>query len=231
MCGAAAASDASKCEHCGARLATVACPSCFGMIFQGAKFCSHCGARVERTEVQSEKPQRCPRCSVALDAVMLGATKVRECPKCEGLWVDAATLERIYAERERQAAVLGMAEAGPIPAGAIEQKVRYLPCPTCRKLMNRVNFANYSNVIVDVCKPHGTWFDRDELRRVVEFIRAGGLDQARNRDLSELIERQRQVAAAQSSVPWSSKAAEDEFDLNRHTGISLITDALMSFWR
>ena len=35
--------------------------------------------------------------------------------------------------------------------------------------MNRVQFANCSHVIVDVCKPHGTWFDRDELRRIVEL--------------------------------------------------------------
>jgi len=38
MCGAAAPSDATSCEHCGARLATGACPSCFGMMFVGEKF-------------------------------------------------------------------------------------------------------------------------------------------------------------------------------------------------
>ena len=73
-----------------------------------------------------------------------------------GLWVDTASLEHICAERERQAGVLGMTQPGEAPAsGANEDKVRYLPCPECRKLMNRVNFAGYSNVIVDVCKSHG----------------------------------------------------------------------------
>jgi hypothetical protein len=31
-------------------------------------------------------------------------------------------------------------------------------------------------VIVDVCKTHGTWFDADELRRVVEFVQHGGME-------------------------------------------------------
>ena len=47
---------------------------------------------------------------------------------------------------------------------------------------NRINFAKCSGVIVDVCKGHGTWFDRDELTRIVEFIRGGGLDAARAKE-------------------------------------------------
>ena len=42
--------------------------------------------------------------------------------------------------------------------------------------MNRVNFARCSGVIVDVCRGHGTWFDRDELSGIVQFIRGGGLE-------------------------------------------------------
>ena len=47
--------------------------------------------------------------------------------------------------------------------------------------MNRVNFAKCSDVIVDVCKGHGTWFDKDELRQIVEFIRGGGMEQSREK--------------------------------------------------
>ena len=56
--------------------------------------------------------------------------------------------------------------------------------------MNRVNFAHCSHVIVNVCSEHGTWFDRDELRRIVEFIRAGGLTNARAEEIANL-ERER----------------------------------------
>src|SRR5215471_17906029 len=102
MCGAPASSDASRCEHCGARLATVACPSCFGMIFIGAKFCSHCGARVDRAETETATPQRCPRCRVDMNAVLIGNTNLLECPRCEGIWADAASLEQIYQDRRNR---------------------------------------------------------------------------------------------------------------------------------
>ena len=54
--------------------------------------------------------------------------------------------------------------------------------------MNRVNFARCSGVIVDFCKGHGTWFDRDELSRIVEFIRGGGLEESRSREKEEIKE-------------------------------------------
>jgi Zn-finger nucleic acid-binding protein len=169
---------------------------------------------------------------MAMEAVTLGGTMLRECPKCAGLWVDTALLEHICAQRERQAAVLGMAQPADAPVcSVIEEKVRYLPCPECQKLMNRVNFAGYSNVIVDVCKSHGTWFDRDELRRVVEFIRSGGLDTARHRDLAELEARQRQLKAAQTAIAWDNRLPDRELDVGHHSGIALIAEALNSIFR
>jgi hypothetical protein len=45
--------------------------------------------------------------------------------------------------------------------------------------MNRVNFARISGVILDVCKPHGVWFERDELLQVVRFVRSDGLKRSR----------------------------------------------------
>ena len=62
--------------------------------------------------------------------------------------------------------------------------------------MNRDQFANCSHVIVDVCKPHGSWFDKDVLRRAVQFIRAGGLEKARSQELEQLKEEQRRLAFA-----------------------------------
>lgn len=59
--------------------------------------------------------------------------------------------------------------------------------------MNRVNFAQCSMVIVDVCAKHGTWFDRDELHRIVEFIQYGGLQTARRRELQEAEEKLRRL--------------------------------------
>lgn len=148
-------------------------------MFLGAKFCSHCGAKADRAEVDDTTAPPCPRCQAGLEAVVVGKTNLRECPKCEGIWMNRTAFAQICTDNEHQSAVLGMAtHLPPDPAGQIEV-VRYLPCPVCADLMNRLNFANCSHVIVDVCAKHGTWFDRDELRRIVEFIRTGGLNKAR----------------------------------------------------
>jgi Zn-finger nucleic acid-binding protein len=198
MCGAAASTAATRCDHCGARLATVACPSCFGLIFAGAKFCSHCGARVDRKEENDALMRPCPRCRINTKAVVVGKTDLRECPRCEGIWADAAALQKVCSDREQQAAVLGMAIPIPKPESVPLEAVHYVPCPVCQKLMNRVNFARCSGVVVDVCKPHGTWFDKDELRRIVEFIRAGGLERARESEIDELERQRRQLESARA---------------------------------
>jgi Zn-finger nucleic acid-binding protein len=118
--------------------------------------------------------------------------------------VDVATLEQICAYKEKQSAVLGLVTQLPAAEpGNVEHNIRYVPCPVCNSLMNRVQFAHCSRVIVDVCKVHGTWFDRDELRRIVEFIRAGGLATARARQLDELEERRRRL-----STPPAARAGE-----------------------
>jgi Zn-finger nucleic acid-binding protein len=227
-CGAAASSEATRCDFCGAALATVACPSCFGMMFAGAKFCSHCGAKGARTEVVGGDTRLCPRCRVGMKTVTIGDTTLLECATCEGIWVDPDSLQAICAEREKQAAVLGV----PAPADqsiAFEEHIQYIPCPVCYQLMNRVNFAHCSHVIVDVCKAHGTWFDKNELRRAVEFIRAGGMEKARTQQLEQIKEEQRRLAAARS-LPLDpgmlSVRTGDSFASGSSTAIDLLFDLL-----
>ena len=94
----------------------------------------------------------------------------RECERCAGLWVEVGAFEKICADREQQSAVLGTAVPAPAqqPASGVGAgQIQYAPCPQCGQLMNRINFARRSGVIVDFCKGHGTWFDRDELREIV----------------------------------------------------------------
>ncbi len=231
MCGAAAATEATRCEHCGARLATVACPSCFGMMFLGQQFCPHCGAKADRKDsAEPAKPETCPRCRTNMDAVVIGPSQVRECPKCEGIWADTETLKQICADREKQAAVLGLPTHLPSNEGVeLEKQIRYLPCPVCGELMNRVNFANFSNVIVDVCREHGTWFDRDELRRIVEFIRDGGLDKARARAKMDFEEEQR-LARADTFLSSVSDAPSPYSDM-RHNALSVAAQVLFDLLR
>jgi Zn-finger nucleic acid-binding protein len=228
MCGAPTASDSALCEHCGARLATIACPSCFGMIFLGSKFCPHCGARVDRIE-ENNTPLPCPRCREPLAAIVLGTTRAMECPHCSGLWIDTATFNEICIDRDKQADVI-RENPQPLPPGTPEfslDAVRYVPCPVCAKLMNRVNFAHGSGIVLDICKADGVWFDRDELHRMVDFIRAGGLEAAREHDIEEWkMERRRRTLGHSSPIAGTGidPPARDSVDL-LSTG-SLLGDVL-----
>jgi len=188
QCGAPASPEARTCPFCSTALALVACPSCFAMIFKGGKHCSFCGAATDRAVAPADRARPCPRCRSTLARVAVGSTSLDECTGCGGLWLSPPSFEAICAERESQAAVLGIAlpvlappEGGPVGA----PPERYWPCPDCQRLMNRFNFARTSGVLVDVCRGHGVWFDAGELRRIVEFIREGGLDRKREREMRE----------------------------------------------
>lgn len=226
-CGAVAASDATHCQFCEARLATVACPRCFAMMFVGSLHCSRCGAKADRSASAAEPlARRCPRCQVEMEAIAVGSASLRECARCLGLWVDVESFERIVSEREQQSAALGAASIMPRQTGGGNDpnKVRYVPCPECHQLMNRVNFARCSGVIVDVCKGHGTWFDREELRRIVEFIQGGGLEVSRAREKREIEEERRRLRQEQLTANLQNRTRAD-FDYSEQTHQGVVSAA------
>lgn len=202
-------------------------------MFLGQKFCPHCGAKAQGAEAMAADTELCPRCRVPMNALVVGTANLRECARCGGIWADADTLRQICTDREEQASVLGMANHDlPIPETVpLEQQIHYLPCPVCKKLMNRVNFAKCSHVVVDVCSRHGTWFDKDELRRIVEFIRAGGLERARSEELAQLEEARRRRSAAQVSDAWEASGSmpNREWD-GTELGISAAAAVLRSLF-
>jgi Zn-finger nucleic acid-binding protein len=61
-------------------------------------------------------------------------------------------------------------------------------------------------VVVDVCKGHGTWFDRDELRQIVEFVRGGGLEASRARERADIEEARRALARDQLAATMGDKS-------------------------
>jgi Zn-finger nucleic acid-binding protein len=195
-CGAAAEPDAGRCPFCKARLATVSCPSCFALMFDGSEFCSACGARRSRGERTGEPSLKCPGCRGSLERIDVGSTSVQECAACDGVWVDAAVFERLCADREAQAAVLHRPVRDARGVGS--QKIRYRPCPRCGTMMNRVNFGRLSGTVVDVCKGHGTFLDAGELQQIVTFIHDGGLERARARQIDDLKEQQARLKLAEA---------------------------------
>jgi len=202
--------DAKRCPFCRARLATISCPGCFALIFEGAAFCPKCGARRARTEGEATGA-RCPACRNALEQVAIGGTSLLECTRCDGVWVEAEAFERICADRESQAAVLYRWTTTP-PAVAVGP-VRYRPCVRCGKMMNRMNFGRLSGTIVDVCRGHGTFLDTGELHAVVTFVQQGGLERMRAREIDDLKEEQRRLRDVQSNADRQAHHTDARLEL------------------
>jgi Zn-finger nucleic acid-binding protein len=153
--------------------------------------------------------------------IAVGDTAMRECSRCRGTWVDASTFEHICASHEAQAAVIH--HGAPAPARTTAE-FRYRKCVACGTMMNRLNFGRLSGTVVDVCRGHGTFLDAGELHAIVRFIQGGGLDRARQRQIEDLKEQERQLRAAQAArepgfdqpgaltVSWGTTTGSPAFD-------------------
>lgn len=224
-CGGDVAATNHACEYCGAELLVKACPRCFARIFHGAKHCDRCGANsvvpATANPDGTAKQRGCPRCDAdpPLVARLVEGVLLDECTSCLGVFVDGTVLERVFSDREPMRGLLDI-----LPAAAPSEPVpdrpqggrMYVPCPDCGTMMNRINFGTRSGVIVDVCKDHGTWFDADELPRVIEFVLSGGLEKAQHKEMTQLREAARraksearaaQLTAGKSSGPHYHEAS------------------------
>ena len=209
-CGAAADPKAPRCTYCKARLATISCPACLSLMFDTATFCQACGAR--RARAEQPAGAKCPACRNGMTSVVVGDTTLIECDKCDGVWVDGETFERIVAAKEVQAAVLHHVRQD---TRAMEPRVRYRPCLRCGNMMNRINFAQVSGTVVDVCKKHGTFLDRGELQAIVSFIQGGGLDRARQRKIEDLKEQERRLKDQEFRVRKATGKSGVQADFDR----------------
>ncbi len=224
-CGAAAGLESVSCTYCGSSLATRVCASCFGAVSVGMHYCPWCGAGAESDQPVTPADHECPRCSVKLREVGVGGHALQECTGCGGLWVDKEALQQICTQEEEQEAVLGFEEkCEPIKNEPQDGQGRvYVPCPVCGKLMNRQQFGGCSRVIVDWCRKHGTWFDRHELRQIVQFIQDGGLKKSRARE-KRLIEDERNRLRRQQLMPG---VATSDADALIGTNVKEDTDAIL----
>lgn len=183
-CGGPVAPGAVRCAFCGSQLAQAACPACLALVPTGARHCASCGRPVDDREDEPGPSLACPACRGPLGSVRAGAVPLRPCLACGGIWMSRTDFEVLARTRESRDLFLGspLGQAPEHLTGAGPETVRYRPCPCCGKLMNRVNFARISGVILDACREDGLWFDQDELRKVVQFIESGGLDRAARRE-------------------------------------------------
>jgi len=193
-CGGTTSEHSHRCDYCRAPVATVRCGYCYHMNIPDALHCSGCGGALGLEPAGNSDYLRCPSCKVDFDVFDGHPGKLRDCGQCGGQFVDHVLLKSLLERRE----AYGMAAPRPVRKwNPLTDPVRYLPCPVCRSPMGRKNFGGSSGVVIDVCPPHGFWFDRGELPRILAFVESGGLAQVRRRELQQL-ERQ---ASQPEAVP------------------------------
>lgn len=106
----------------------------------------------------------CPVCNEPLIVLELEQVEVDYCANCSGVWLDAGELELLLeTDEDRNRLINLFKEVG-------EVKEKSYDCPICGKQMKKFEIGEKGKVIVDKCKKnHGIWFDKGELKKVVEF--------------------------------------------------------------
>ena len=192
-CGAAATEGDRACGHCGSLLSTRRCAVCFALSPRDAERCVRCGALLP-AEALKPAAGACPDCRQPLVARRAGVVGFSECARCGGLFLGQEAFEAVARDADARQKV-GAFDEIPRKGAEREPGFHYRPCPVCHKLMNRSNYGGGSGVIVDVCGPHGVFFDRGELTRVVTFLEKGGWDRVKKREKQRMEE---EIAALES---------------------------------
>lgn len=200
------------------------CINCGAPLEAKSRICRFCGALndVDLRKVRRDKlhvgERKCPRCQDALRILRLdiqssdGGLEVDRCDACHGLFFDPGELESILDQAEasqpRQDQPVDHMRLDVLVEEETEtrdfQQVAYVPCPACEKLMNRRNFGSRSGVIVDQCRDHGVWLDGGELRRLIEWARAGGRTHHANVEAERKAMQERAERARKAGEPPAS---------------------------
>ena len=174
----------------------VRCSQCGKEVNPKSALCPFCGGRLG-DERNRESPV-CPRCKVPLELKRRDEIEIDFCPDCNGLWLDRGEFDILTAESTvyREEKLTKEYRRPPLP-----EKITYIPCVRCGKLMVKKNYARISGVITDECGRHGIWLDSGELEKIRHFILAGGMEKVQFREieknsqeLKELAEKVRDTA-------------------------------------
>lgn len=106
----------------------------------------------------------CPVCKDPMIVLELEQVEVDYCTHCAGVWLDAGELELLLETDEERERLINLFKE------AAEVKEKSYNCPICGKQMKKSEIGEKGKVVVDKCrKNHGIWFDKGELKKVVEF--------------------------------------------------------------
>ncbi len=191
-CGGVLREEDTECGYCNAVLTkrdreeTTLCPLCATRLPNDSNHCKRCGVELRSSAIPAiPRDGACPRCSGPLRVHLLPETEVVECGSssgCGGVWTTREAFKRLQ-HGARAAVQRGEVSPAEVPVKGFEGPPKkrevgpmYIPCLTCGEHMQRRQFrvgAQRAGVVIDICKDHGIWFDRDELQRSLAMVSQG----------------------------------------------------------
>ena len=121
----------------------------------------------------------CPNCDKVLQTIDLNAKipiQIERCKTCFGLFFDPGEVEELLESSvsnvfDPNFKLIQNINKDRYPNN---KKIKYVKCPVCRVLMNRVNYAYRSGVVIDQCIKHGVWVNSGGIAHLLEWKKAGG---------------------------------------------------------
>ena len=163
------------------------CNSCSAPLPPNTQYCSYCGVRNDVdlrgkhdfSVVNRQSSRICPECRVNLQTISLDTQpplQIERCVTCFGLFFDPGEVEALLESAVSPVFTVNQELLGNINTDRYQKDkpVKYLECPECLNMMNRVVFGHRSGVVIDQCRAHGIWLDGGEISHLLEWKRAGG---------------------------------------------------------
>ncbi len=201
------------------------CNSCSAPLAADTNRCVYCGTRndvdlhgKQEYFIHHQHSGRiCPVCDKELQTIALtvhGALYVERCDNCYGLFFDPGELDVFLQNSVSAVYEINLKHIGNINRDRYgkQQKIRYLKCPQCRQLMNRVNYGHRSGVVIDRCRKHGVWLDSGEITHLLEWRKAGG------QLLHERYSRQKKLQEKQQQRHQSPEVYSNGYDFESFAG-------------
>jgi Zn-finger nucleic acid-binding protein len=190
------------------------CTTCSAPLPANTNRCNFCNTRSD-VDLHAKLPYKterlaseriCPNCEQALQTVSLKMAEpllIDRCPTCFGLFFDKGEIETVLQNSVSNIAGINLEHIDNINKDRFRkhQNIRYVKCPECQILMDRVNFARRSGVVIDHCIRHGIWLDSGELTHLMEWKKAGGqlLHEEHKKEMEKQRQRKRDVPPLPSS--------------------------------
>ena len=89
------------------------------------------------------------------------------CQSCQGIWLDQGELELLLGSAGDSDKITKMLKEKV----TVHEKPRR--CPICLKKMRKIELGDQRPVMIDQCRQkHGLWFDRGELKDILEQLQS-----------------------------------------------------------